>query len=55
MFKIDFKIVRTVEPFNYSWDKNLSGDIINLIKWLYNGNGGIYEIKKKISQELLPN
>ena len=35
MFKIDFKIVRTFEPLNYSWDKNESGDIINKIKQLY--------------------
>ena len=41
MFKIDDK---TVYPFNYSCDKNESGDIVNEIKHLHS-NGVTYTIK----------
>ena len=41
MFIIDDK---TVYPFNYSWDKNENGDIVNNIKWLYKENGVTYTI-----------
>ena len=40
MFKIEDK---TVYLFNYSWDKNESGDIVNEIKWL--DDGYTYTIK----------
>ena len=40
MFKIDDK---TVYSFNFSWDKNESGDIVNKIEWL-SKNGMTYEI-----------
>ena len=41
MFKIDDK---TVYPFNYSWDKNEKGDIVNTIEWLHS-NGVTYTFK----------